>query len=423
MLDIVKYNTPQAEERLLAVSKRAGDTAAEVRGRVDEIISDIKARGFDAVSEWSLKLDKTPPRLIERAEAEAAYAACSKELITALENSARNIRDYQEKLVSKGHMWQSPDGGNVGFIVRPLGCVGMYVPGGTAAYPSTVLMTAIPAKTAGVGRLIMVTPPTEHLKNEVQAAALISGVDEIWALGGVQAVAALAFGCGEIPRADKIVGPGNAYVTEAKRSLFGLVDIDSTAGPSDIFVIADSTANPDFVAADLLSQAEHDVLAGAVVASDSRELLEAVNDRLAAQLKKLSRADIAKTSLADYGISFLCSDMNEAVCAANRIAPEHLELMVKDPHALLDGIKNAGAIFLGAYSTEPLGDYMAGPSHVLPTSGAARFFSPLGADMFLKKQSVIEYSREVLSARKDEIIAFAECEGLTAHAEAVRGRF
>ncbi len=301
--------------------------------------------------------------------------------------------------------------------------MGIYVPGGTAAYPSSVLMNAVPAKVAGVEEIVMVTPPTEHLSDAVLAAAKIAGVDRVIAVGGAQAVAALTYGAGFIPRVDKLVGPGNAYVATAKRLAYGQLDIDMIAGPSEVLVIADKTAEPKFVAADLMSQAEHDILASAVLLTDSSALARAVSEEIKRQSARLSRKDIIQASLRDFGCVLVCNDLDECVTLANEIAPEHLELCVADPEGMLPKVKNAGAVFLGNWSPEPLGDYMAGPNHVLPTSGTARFFSPLSVTSFIKTMSVIEYDKEALERVHDQVIALARSEELTAHANSIQVRF
>ena len=308
-------------------------------------------------------------------------------------------------------------------MVRGLGRVGIYVPGGTAAYPSSVLMCAVPAKVAGVGEIIMVTPPTENLNDAVLAAAKIAGVDRCIAVGGAQAVAALAYGAGFIPQVDKLVGPGNAYVASAKRMAYGALDIDMIAGPSEVLVIADGSADPKFVAADLLSQAEHDRLASAVLLTTSRTLAEAVDAELVRQTGYLSRSEIMEASLRDFSFAIVCQSLSQAAELANEIAPEHLEIVTEDPRALLPDIHNAGAVFLGAWSPEPLGDYLAGPNHVLPTSGTARFFSPLSVDSFLKSMSVIQYDRASLEQVRGHVVDLAESEHLTAHANSIRVRF
>ena len=311
----------------------------------------------------------------------------------------------------------------MGRVVRGLTRVGIYVPGGTAAYPSSVLMNAVPAKVAGVEEIIMVTPPTANLNNAVLAAAKIAGVDRVIGLGGVQAVAALTYGAGFIPKVDKLVGPGNAFVAAAKRMAYGTLDIDMVAGPSEVLVIADETAEAKYVAADLLSQAEHDRLASAILLTTSMELARQVDSEIVRQTGYLSRSEIMEESLKNFGAVIVCPSLERCVELANEVAPEHLEVCTADPRALLPQIKNAGAVFLGAWAPEPLGDYLAGPDHVLPTSGTARFFSPLSVDSFLKTMSVLEFDRASLEPIHDEVIAFAEAEHLTAHANSIRVRF
>lgn len=412
------------KEQALLRSMKARASAAEnlADEAAGEVMEQVKARGYEAVKEFSLKYDHTEPYEITREQLENAYNGCSKPLITALEKAAAHIADYQKKLLQRSREWENADGGIVGQLVRPMERVGLYVPGGRAAYPSTVLMNAIPAKAAGVSELIMVTPPTENLNSAVLAAAKIAGIDRVIAVGGMQAVAALTYGAGYIPKVDKLVGPGNAYVTAAKRKAYGIVDIDSLAGPSEILIIADESADPAFVAADLLSQAEHDVLASSILLTTSQSLAEAVTGELELQTERLERKEIIIRSLEDYGAIIVCDSLDCCVDIANAIAPEHLEIMTENPREILPSIKNAGAVFLGAYAPEPLGDYMAGPSHVLPTSGTARFFPPLSAESFLKKTSVIEYHEDSLRLVGEDIIAIARSEGLTAHANAVRVR-
>ena len=354
---------------------------------------------------------------------EAAYAARPQELIEAMETAAENIRDYNEKLLPRTMEWHNPAGGTVGRIVRGLTRVGIYVPGGTAAYPSSVLMNAVPAKVAGVQEIVMVTPPTENLNQAVLAAAKIAGVDRVIGVGGIQAVAALTYGAGFIPKVDKICGPGNAYVAAAKRLVYGTIDIDMVAGPSEVLVIADESANPKYIAADLLSQAEHDVLASAVLLTTSETLARKVDEEILRQSAYLSRRAIIEQSLTDFGAAIVCPDLSACAALANEIAPEHLEICTKEPRALLPLILNAGAVFLGENAPEPLGDYLAGPNHVLPTSGTARFFSPLSVDSFLKTMSVLEYSRENLQQQWKQIAAFANAESLTAHANSIEVRF
>lgn len=413
-----------AELRLIASLKaRAGQVNSEITQKVAAILEDVRARGYEAVREYSLRFDHAEPREISQSELEAAYAACDPQLVAAMEHAARNIRDYNEKLLSKSMEWTSPDGGRVGRIVRGLTRVGIYVPGGTAAYPSSVLMNAVPAQVAGVEEIVMVTPPTENLNTAVLAAAKIAGVHRVIALGGAQAVAALTYGADWIPQVDKLVGPGNAFVAAAKRLAYGTLDIDMVAGPSEVLVIADKTANPKFVAADLLSQAEHDRLASAWLITDSMDLAQAVDREMERQTGYLSRSEIMEESVARFGAAIVCSDLHQCAKIANTVAPEHLEIVTEDPRALLPEIKNAGAVFLGAWSPEPLGDYLAGPDHVLPTSGTARFFSPLSVEAFLKSMSVIQFDRDSLSAIQKEIVTFAQAEHLTAHANSIQVRF
>ncbi len=423
MIEILKADGRAEVERISAMRARAAAVGADIERAVSDIMRNVKENGFSAVEEYSLRFDRAAPRELTRAELDAAYGRCPRELIAALEHAAANIRDYNEKLLAKTLEWKSPDGGTVGRVVRGLTRVGLYVPGGTAAYPSSVLMNAVPAKVAGVEELIMVTPPTENLNDAVLAAARIAGVDRVIAVGGAQAVAALTYGAGFIPKVDKLVGPGNAFVATAKRMAYGQLDIDMVAGPSEVLVLADESANPRFVAADLLSQAEHDKLASAVLLTTSMELARAVDAEIIRQTGYLSRSEIMETSLRDFGCAIVCDNLERCVDLANEIAPEHLELVTKNPRALLPGVKNAGAVFLGAWSPEPLGDYLAGPDHVLPTSGTARFFSPLSVDSFLKTMSVIEYDQNTLAPVKDEIIALAGSEKLTAHANSIQVRF
>ena len=423
MIEIIQADGRAEVERINAMRARAAEVGADIERAVADIMWNVKENGFAAVEEYSLRFDKAVPKELSQAELDAAYGRCPGELIAALEHAAANIRDYNEKLLAKSMEWTSPDGGRVGRIVRGLTRVGLYVPGGTAAYPSSVLMNAVPAKVAGVEELVMVTPPTENLNDAVLAAAKIAGVDRVIAVGGAQAVAALTYGAGFIPKVDKLVGPGNAFVATAKRMAYGQLDIDMVAGPSEVLVIADKTADPKYVAADLLSQAEHDKLASAVLLTDSMELARAVDAEIVRQTGYLSRSEIMETSLRDFGCAIVCANLADCVALANEIAPEHLEIVTEDPRALLPGIKNAGAVFLGAWSPEPLGDYLAGPDHVLPTSGTARFFSPLSVDSFLKTISVIEFDRASLEPIAGEIIALAETEKLTAHANSIKVRF
>jgi len=405
MITIIRADGSAERRQLDAMRARAAEKNADIELAVKAIMENVRQEGLPAVERYSRQFDHKAPYEIRRERLDEAYAACPPEVIAALEHAARNIRDYNEKLLAKSAEWTSPDGGKVGRIVRGLGRVGIYVPGGTAAYPSSVLMNAVPAKVAGVGEIVMITPPTENLSDAVLAAAKIAGVDRVIAVGGAQAVAAVTYGAGFIPRVDKLVGPGNAYVAAAKRLAYGALDIDMVAGPSEVLVIADRTADPKFVAADLLSQAEHDRLASAVLLTDDLGLARAVDGEIVRQTGYLSRSEIMEASLRDFGCSIVCGDLAQCVEIANEIAPEHLEIVTEAPRALLPQIENAGAVFLGAYTPEPLGDYMAGPDHVLPTSGTARFFSPLSVDSFLKTMSVLEFERTALEPIAGEIIA------------------
>ncbi len=413
----------EEKKQIFDMKQRAADTGADIDRKVAAMLEDIRLRGIDAVNEYAERFDGKKPYVISPARLEEAYAACDAAVIQALTAAAANIREYHEKMMVRTWEYQRAPGANLGQIVRGLNRVGIYVPGGTAAYPSSVLMNAIPAKVAGVNQLVMVTPPTENLSDAVLAAAKIAGVDQVIAVGGVQAIGALTYGAGFIEKVDKIVGPGNAFVAAAKKQVFGKVDIDMIAGPSEVLVIADRSANPAYIAADLLSQAEHDPLASAVLLTDSRQQAENISREMEAQAKRLSRYSVICESVRHYGCAVVFDDLKDACALANEVAPEHLEIVTENPRQYLPYIKNAGAVFLGAYAPEPLGDYMAGPSHVLPTSGTARFFSPLSTDAFLKKMSVIEYSQEELSRVSGQIIALAESEKLTAHANSIKVRF
>ncbi len=423
MIQIVTADGTQEKALIADLRSRSAAVGEEITRSAAAIMEDVRQNGYEAVKQYSLKFDKAEPREFSSSELDAAYAACDDELISAMEHAAANIRDYNEHLLSRTLEWTSPDGGVVGRIVRGLTRVGIYVPGGTAAYPSSVLMNAVPAKVAGVKEIVMVTPPTENLNNAVLAAAKIAGVDRVIGVGGVQAVAALTYGAGFIPKVDKLVGPGNAFVAAAKRMAYGTLDIDMVAGPSEVLVIADETANPEFVAADLLSQAEHDRLASAILLTTSQSLAEKVDQEIVRQTGYLSRSAIMEESLKNFGAVIVCQTLEQCVELANEVAPEHLEVCTENPRALLPKIQNAGAVFLGSWAPEPLGDYLAGPDHVLPTSGTARFFSPLSVDSFLKTMSVLEFDRASLEPIHQQVIAFAEAEHLTAHANSIRVRF
>ena len=424
MITIVRADGTAEQKQIEAMRLRAAETNAGVNRSAAEIMDAVRLRGFEAVREYSLKFDHAEPREIPMEELKAAAERINPALLTALKRSAENIRTYQQELLTASKTWESPmPGGTVGQIVRGLSRVGVYVPGGRAAYPSSVLMNVVPAKVAGCEEIIMVTPPTENLNDAVLAAAWVAGVDRCIGLGGVQAVAALTYGADWIPKVDKLVGPGNAFVAAAKRMAYGTLDIDMVAGPSEVLVIADDTANPAYTAADLLSQAEHDVMASAVLLTTSQGMAEKVAAEMERQTAYLSKKDIIEQSLRDYGAIIVCDSLEQCCELANEIAPEHLEVMTAEPQKLVPKLKNAGAIFLGQNTPEPLGDYMAGPCHVLPTSGTARFFSPLSVESFLKKTSVIDFSREALEMVADDIIRMAESESLTAHANSIQVRF
>ena len=417
MIQILKYGEV-SKEQLLCRSASAGGVEQAVAG----IIAEVRKHGDDALRAYSEKFDRVKLDALEVSQAElaAARAAVSPELLAVMQRAAENIRAYHEKQLRSSYMLTGADGIVIGQRVIPLKRVGVYVPGGTASYPSTVLMDCIPAKLAGVGELIMVSPATGGaISPVILAAAQLAGVDRIFKLGGAQAIAALAYGTESVPRVDKIVGPGSAYVAEAKKQVFGQVAIDMIAGPSEILVIADSGANAAFVAADLLSQAEHDRMATAILLTDSADLAAAVQRELQTQLAALPRAQIARASIDQNGKIILTDSITQAVALANELAPEHLELSVDAPFDYLDQIQNAGSVFLGRYSCESLGDYYAGPNHTLPTMGTARFSSPLGVDDFVKKSSFTYYTRQALLRAADDVALFAESEGLQAHARAV----
>ena len=396
---------------------------------VAEIVNDVREKGDEAVFAYTKKFDKweiqTDNIRVTEEEIEEALAGAEKEFVEVMKRSAANIADFHKKQLRNSWIDTKPDGSILGQRILPIAVSGVYVPGGKAAYPSSLLMNVIPAKVAGVKRIIMTTPAGADGKVNpgTLVAASIAGVDEIYKVGGAQAIAAMAFGTESIPKVDKITGPGNIFVALAKKACFGYVSIDSIAGPSEILVIADETAKPRYVAADLLSQAEHDELASAILITTSRKLAEEVDEQIDDFLKELSRSEIIRKSLEQYGYILLADSMEDAISAANAIASEHLEILTKNPYDVMTRIENAGAIFLGEYSSEPLGDYYAGPNHILPTNGTARFFSPLNVDDFMKKTSIISYSREALERAHKDIELFAEKEGLTAHANSVRVRF
>lgn len=426
ILELTENTRKNILENLL---QRSPSQYGQYEAAVNEIIAQVRERGDEALSEYTKRFDHcilTPDTMtVTKDEIRQAYDALTPEFIEVLKKSAANIRAYHEKQLRNSWFDTKGNGTILGQKITPLQRVGVYVPGGTAAYPSSVLMNIIPAKVAGVREILMTTPPGRDgsMNPATLVAADIAGATKIYKAGGAQAVAALAFGTATIPKVDKITGPGNIFVALAKRSVFGYVSIDSIAGPSEILVLADETANPRYVAADLLSQAEHDVLASAILITTSRTLAEAVSAEIDAFLQQLSRREIMEQSLQNYGYILLAPDLDSAVETVNEIASEHLEILTASPFEILPKIQNAGAIFLGEYSSEPLGDYFAGPNHVLPTNGTAKFFSPLGVDDFIKKSSVISYSKEALWEVHKDIELFAEQEGLTAHANSIQVRF
>ncbi len=422
MIKIINMSEAKKEDILT----RNINTKSGVEDIVSSIIDNVRLNGDKALKEYSVKFDKAHIDCLEvtKAEIEEAYSSESADFISTLEKAKNNIYNFHSHQVRNNFIINEKDGVILGQKITPIEKVGLYVPGGTARYPSSVLMNAIPAKIAGVKEIVMVTPPDENGKipSPILAAAKVAGVDKIYKTGGAQAVAALAFGTESITKVDKIVGPGNVFVATAKRMLYGIVDIDMIAGPSEILVLADSTCNPEFVAADLLSQAEHDKLASAVLITDSLELAEKVSSELEKQIPELPRCEIARASIDTNGKIIIAENMREAVEISNEIAPEHLEVCVENPFELLNLIKNAGSIFLGKNVPESLGDYLAGPNHTLPTSGTARFSSPLSVDDFIKKSSFIYFSEDALSEVGDDVVRFAEKEGLHAHGRAVSKR-
>ena len=418
----------KSEEILISqLKERSGEVDKAVTAAVSEILENVKKNGDKAVCEYTVKFDGKAPEKAEisKEEIDAAVEQCDKFFLESLKKAALNIKDFHARQKQQSWLTTKENGVILGQRVRGLSRVGIYVPGGTAAYPSSVLMNAIPAKIAGVGEIIMVTPPAKDGKPnpDILAAAKIAGVDRVFLMGGAQAVAALAFGTETVPKVDKIVGPGNIYVATAKKLLYGTVDIDMVAGPSEILIVADDSANPKFLAADLMSQAEHDVLASSILITTSAKIAEETKAELKRQCAALSRKDIIEKSLKDFGAIIICDSMDKAVNFANRLAPEHLEMCVENPMEYIGRMDNAGSVFLGNFSPEPLGDYFAGPNHVLPTSGTARFFSPLSVDSFIKKSSFIYYTEDALKVEKDNVISLAETEGLTAHANSIKVRF
>lgn len=427
MIKIVRANVKEEFQYLNFLKERAGEVQKEVLLRVEEIINNVKEKKDEALLGYTRQFDCPTMENIKvsQAEIDEAYEKIPEALRDALETAKTNITKYHKNQVKNSWIMPEENGVLMGQIVRGLEKVGVYVPGGTAAYPSSVLMNVIPAKLAGVEKVVMVTPPLKDgsLNLNILAAAKIAGVDEIYKVGGAQAVAALSYGTETVPKVDKIVGPGNIYVALAKKLCYGVVDIDMIAGPSEILIVSDDNGNAKFIAADLMSQAEHDKIASSILVTTSEELAYKVKEELERQVQYLERKDIIEESLKNYGAIVVVKSIEEAIEISNEIAPEHLELMLENPMVYLGQIKNAGSIFLGNYSPEPLGDYMGGPNHVLPTSGTARFFSPLSVDDFIKKSSYTYYSEAALGILKDKIVTLAESEGLTAHANSIKVRF
>lgn len=427
MIQIAKADG-KAERKLLEQLKaRSGEIDRTVTAAVQEILSKVKEYGDTAVREYTMKFDGSVPESAEvpREVLDESLEQCDSEFVYALYKAADNIRDFHARQKQQSWLDAKENGVILGQRIRGLKRVGIYVPGGTAAYPSSVLMNAIPAKIAGVEEIIMVTPPRKDgtANPDILAAAKIAGVDRVFLMGGAQAVAALAYGTQTVPQVDKIVGPGNIFVATAKKLLFGTVDIDMIAGPSEILIVADESADPKFLAADLMSQAEHDKLASAILLTTSADIANKTATELERQMQMLSRREIIEQSIDDFGAIIVCANIDEAIAFANELAPEHLEMAVKNPMEYIGRVDNAGSVFLGHFAPEPLGDYFAGPNHVLPTGGTARFFSPLSVDSFVKKSSFIYYTEDALREAKDDIVKLAETEGLTAHANSVKVRF
>ena len=426
---IQKLNSDTKKNLLEDLLKRSPNNYGQYEASVKEILDKVKEEKDAAVFAYTAKFDGAELTAdtieVTDAEIEEAYAQVDDTLLTVIRKAKDNIESYHAKQRQNSWFDSKPDGTILGQKITPLHRVGVYVPGGKAVYPSSVLMNVMPAKVAGVDEIIMVTPPGKNGKvsPNTLVAAKEAGVDKIYKVGGAQAIAALAYGTESIPKVDKIVGPGNIYVALAKKAVYGHVSIDSIAGPSEILVVADETANPRYVAADLLSQAEHDELASAILVTTSEKLAHEVSDQVDGFLKELSRADIISKSLDNYGYILLADTMEDVIDVANEIASEHLEIQTKNPFEVMTKIRNAGAIFIGEYASEPLGDYFAGPNHILPTNGTAKFFSPLSVDDFIKKSSIISYSREALQKVHKDIESFAKAEQLTAHANSIHVRF
>ena len=426
MIKMVQGDRQTCQSFVEDLKSRVGQTSPEIEASVREIIETVRTGGDSAVKEYSRKFDGWTPEKLElsREELEQAAEQCDPEFLAALKRAAENIRAFHQRQKQQSRIDPMPNGIITGQRVRGLHRVGVYVPGGTAGYPSSVLMNVIPAQVAEVGEIVMVTPPgrTGRPDPNILAAALVAGVDRVFLMGGAQAVAALALGTESVPKVDKIVGPGNIFVATAKKQLYGVVDIDMIAGPSEILIVADDTANPRFLAADLMSQAEHDRMASAILITPSAQIAQATVEELYRQMETLSRKEIIAESVDRFGGVIVCENMEEAVDFANELAPEHLEICCQNPFDYLGRLDNAGSVFMGHYSPEPLGDYYAGANHVLPTGGTARFFSPLSVDDFIKKSSYIYYPKEELQKAAADIIRLAETEELTAHANSIRVR-
>lgn len=426
-MKITKANGKAEYALIENLKKRAGETDPKIVEIVTNIINAVKEQGDDAVREFTVRFDGSVPKrtVIEKEELNSYLDIVDDDFKQALYNAKESIYNFHLRQAQQSWLRTEENGVIMGQRVRGLHRVGIYVPGGTAAYPSSVLMNAIPAKIAGVKEIIMVTPPGKDgsPNPDIMAAAAVAGVDKVFLVGGAQAVAALAYGTEKIPKVDKIVGPGNIFVATAKKLLYGVVDIDMVAGPSEILIVADKTAQPAFLAADLMSQAEHDKLASAILLTTSTDIAKATAREIDRQIKFLERQEIIAESLDKFGEIIVCENLDQAIEFANELAPEHLEMCVEEPLRYIGRLDNAGSVFLGNYSPEPLGDYYAGPNHVLPTSGTARFFSPLSVDSFVKKSSFIYYTEAELSKAKDDIVKLADTEGLTAHANSIKVRF
>lgn len=426
---IVKLTEETKTNLMNDLLKRSPNNYSQYESTVNEIIENVRTNKDQAIFEYTKKFDRFELNAenikVTKEEIAYAYTQMDENLIRVIKKAATNIRDFHAKQLRNSWFDAKEDGTILGMKITPIEKAGVYVPGGKAAYPSSVLMNVIPAKVAGVNEIIMVTPPgsTGQVNPGTLVAADIAGVDTIYKVGGAQAIAALAFGTESIPKVDKITGPGNIFVALAKKAVYGYVSIDSIAGPSEVLVLADETANYKYVAADLLSQAEHDELASAILITTSEELAEKVANQVHIYTSQLSRTEIMEKSLENYGYILVAESMEQAIDTVNEIASEHLEILTKNPFDIMTRIKNAGAIFLGEYSSEPLGDYFAGPNHILPTNGTAKFFSPVNVDDFIKKSSIISYSRQALEAVHKDIELFAESEGLTAHANSIKVRF